>query len=169
MSLSRRALGRAAAFSLALFLVPMQSLSAHDYKVGDLHLVHPWSRETPHGAKVAAGYVKIVNSGAQADRLVAVSGAIAARGEVHEMSVDDKGVMTMRPVAHIEIPAGGEVELKPGGYHIMFLELKEAPRKGERFAGSLTFEKAGTVEVEFAVDAMGKGQEHGGDHGEHGG
>lgn len=159
---------RIAGIALGLFLGMSGSVMAHDYKQGDLHLIHPWSRETPQGAKVAAGYLKIVNSGSEADRLVAVSGEIAGRSEIHEMAVDGKGVMTMRPVDGVEIPAGGEVELKPGGYHIMFLELKDAKKKGERFAGSLTFEKAGTVEVEFAVDAMGGGEDHGVHHG-HGG
>ena len=71
------------------------------------------------------------------------------------MSVDGNGVMTMRPVEAIEIPAGGTAELKPGGFHIMFLDLKMGAVEGERFKGTLTFEKAGTVEVEFAVEAMG--------------
>lgn len=170
MHSSFRYAARAAAGLSALLLVTTAPLMAHDYKAGDLDLVHPWSRETPQGAKVAAGYVRIVNNGSEADRLVAVSGEIAGRGEIHEMAVDANGVMTMRPVDALEIPAGGEVELKPGGYHIMFLDLKDARKEGERFAGSLTFEKAGTVEVEFAVDAMGGGHESGhGDHGDHGG
>ena len=160
-------------FALAILFVMTQSLPAHEFKAGDLQIIHPWSRETPQGAKVAAGYMKIVNHGSEADRLVSVSGEIAGRAEIHEMAVDDKGVMTMRPVESVDLPAGGEVELKPGGYHIMFMELTGAKKKGERFAGSLTFEKAGTIEVEFAVDAMGGGsgedhQEHGG-HGSHGG
>lgn len=159
-----------AGFALALLFVMTGALAAHEYKLGELELAHPWSRETPHGAKVAAGYLKVINHGSDADRLVSVSGEIAGRAEIHEMAVDDDGVMTMRPVEGLDIPAGGEVELKPGGYHIMFLDLREAKKQGERFAGALTFEKAGTVEVEFAVDAMGGGQ--GNDHdgaGGHGG
>lgn len=156
-------------FTLAILFVMSQALMAHEFKTGDLELVHPWSRETPHGAKVAAGYVKIVNHGSQPDRLVAASGAIAGRTEIHEMAVDAKGVMTMRPIDGIEIPAGGEVELKPGGFHIMFLDLKDAKKKGETFAGSLTFEKAGTVAVEFSVDSMGGAAGHGSGHDSHGG
>lgn len=156
---SRKRLG----FALALLIAAAQPLPAHEFEAGDLLIVHPWSRETPHGARVAAGYVKIVNRGPEADRLVDAAAEIGARTEIHEMSVDANGVMTMRPVAGgIEIPAGGEVELKPGGYHIMFMELTDAKKKGERFRGSLTFEKAGTVEVEFAVDAMAGGHNHGG-------
>lgn len=157
-------------FALALIVVMSQPVMADDLKLGELEIVHPWSRETPQGAKVAAGYVTIVNHGGEADRLVAVTGEIAGRTEIHEMAVDDKGVMTMRPLAAgLEIPAGGEVVLKPGGFHIMFLDLTGARKQGERFSGSLTFEKAGTVEVEFSVDAMGGGSGHGGGHGKHGG
>lgn len=155
-------------FAFALLFVMTQSLMAHEFKIGDIEAVHPWSRETPHGARVAAGYVRIVNHGSEADRLVSATGEIAGRTEIHEMAVDDKGVMTMRPIEGVDIPAGGEVELKPGGFHIMFLDLKDARKKGETFAGSLTFEKAGTVEVEFSVDAMGGDAGHG-DHGGHNG
>lgn len=151
----RGGLGLAA---FALLLAMGQPLAAHDYKVGDLTIDHPWSRATPPGAKVAAGYATIRNDGSQADRLLAVSGDIAGRAEIHEMSVDNKGVMTMRPVQGIDIPAGGAAELKPGGFHIMFMDLQAGATEGERFKGSLTFEKAGKVEVEFAVQAAGGGQ-----------
>lgn len=156
---------RNAGLSFAVLFALVQPLMAHEYKAGDLELKHPWSRATPEGARVAAGYVKIVNSGAEADRLVSVTGEISGRSEIHEMSVNAQGVMTMRPVDGIEIPAGGEVELKPGGLHIMFLELSGTKKDGERFAGTLTFEKAGTVDVEFSVEAMAKAGSHGGNHG----
>lgn len=171
----------AAALALTLLLATSPAVFAHDYSIGDLKIGHPWSRAAPEGAKVAAGYAVITNTGSDADRLVAVTGEIAGRGEVHEMAVDDKGVMTMRPLADgIEIPAGGEVELKPGGFHIMFMDLTAAAEEGVRFKGTMTFEKAGTVDVEFAVEAMGghDGGGHGGDghgggahdgHGAHGG
>lgn len=143
------------ALSLLLVLVLCQSLWAHGFKLGDLEIGHPWSRATPAGAKVAAGYLTIKNTGASADRLVSVTGVIAGKAEIHEMAVDANGVMTMRPLADgLEIPAGGEVALKPGSAHIMFMDLKQPAKEGERFKGTLTFEKAGTVEVEFAVDKM---------------
>ena len=145
-------------------LVAMAALSlclggtalAHDYKVGALVIDHPWSRATPGGAKVGGGYLTVENKGAASDRLVAATApAIAGRTEIHEMAVTN-GVMTMRPLADgIAIPAGGKVEFKPGGYHVMFMELKQPLRQGERFKGTLTFEKAGSVEVEFAVEAVG--------------
>lgn len=154
-----------AGFSLLLLLALCQPLLAHDVKAGSLQIDHPWSRATPEGAKVAAGYVTIRNTGAEADRLISASGAIAGKTEIHEMAVDAQGVMTMRPVAGVEIPAGGSVELKPGSFHIMFMSLKEGAKEGHPFKGSLTFEKAGTVEVEFSVEAMGGKPGHNSGHG----
>jgi len=151
------------ALALALLFAMSQSLLAHDFKVGDIEIDHPWSRATPAGAKVAAGYVVIRNHGSVADRLVSATGEIAGRTEIHEMAVDAKGVMTMRPLADgLEIPAGGQAELKPGSFHIMFLDLQRSAKEGETFRGALTFEKAGSVEVEYAVEAMGGEPGHNG-------
>jgi copper(I)-binding protein len=90
-----------------------------------------------------------------------VTSPIAAKAESHQMSVNAEGVMTMRPVeGGIEIPAGSEVELKPGSFHIMFMELNQPTKEGVKFPGTLTFEKAGTVDVEFAVDAKAGEPDH---------
>ncbi|MFC3205785.1 copper chaperone PCu(A)C [Aquamicrobium soli] len=142
-----------------------QSVFAHEFKVGDLEIEHPWSRETPVGARVAGGYFTVKNNGASADRLVAVTSEVSAKAEVHQMAVSD-GVMTMRRVeGGLEIPAGGTVALESGGYHLMFIDLKRQPRKGESFPATLTFEKAGSVTVDFAVEGLG---ESGADaHGSH--
>lgn len=148
----------AAAGALAL---AASSALAHGYKLGDLQIGHPWSRATPAGAKVGGGYLSIENKGATPDRLVSVSAPFAGRTEIHEMATKD-GVMTMRPMADgVTVPPGQKVEFKPGGYHIMFMDLKAPLKQGERVKGTLTFEKAGTVEVEFQVDAIGaKTEEH---------
>jgi copper(I)-binding protein len=151
------------AFALGLLFAMSGPLVAHEFKVGEIEIIHPWSRATPEGAKVAAGYLVIRNEGASPDRLVAVTGEIAGKSEVHEMSVGSDGVMTMRQLGDgLEIPAGGEVALKPGSFHVMFLDLKQRVREGEQFKGTLTFENAGTVEVEFDVQGMGSGAGHDG-------
>lgn len=138
-----------------LLLVGAQGAMAHEYKLGDLEIAHPWSRATPPGAKVAVGYFVVKNNGAAPDKLIGVTGEIAGKSEVHEMSVDSAGVMTMREVeGGVEIPAGGSVELKPGGLHVMFMNLNRTPAEGEKFKGSLTFEKAGAVDVEFKVEPL---------------
>ena len=140
-------------FTLMLLFAFSPPLWAHEFKLGDLEIGHPWSRETPEGAKVATGYMVIKNHGAAADRLVSITSPIAGKAEVHEMAVNSEGVMTMRPVeGGVDIPAGGEVALKPGAFHIMFMDLKQPPKAGVKFPGTLTFEKAGTVDVEFAVE-----------------
>jgi copper(I)-binding protein len=131
------------------------SASAHDYKLGSLVIDHPWSRATPKGASVAGGYLKITNTGTTPDRLTGGSAAIAKRFEIHQMSMEG-GVMKMRELADgLEIPAGATVELKPGSYHVMMLGLDKGTAKGDRFKASLTFEKAGKVDIEFEVEAVG--------------
>lgn len=143
-------------FAFAMLFAAAQGSLAHEFKAGDLEIMHPWSRATPDGAKVAAGYAKIKNNGASADRLVSATGEIAAVAQIHEMAVDAAGVMTMRQLADgLEIPAGATVELKPGSFHIMFMDLTQPAKEGVKFKGTLTFEKAGKVDVEFAVDAVG--------------
>jgi periplasmic copper chaperone A len=129
--------------------------SALDYKVGALEINNPWSRAVPKGAKVAAGYMKINNTGTEPDRLVGGSTPVAGRFEIHEMSMD-KGVMKMRPLpSGLEIKPGETVELKPSSFHIMMMDLKEPIQRGKPFKASLMFEKAGEVDVDFAVEAVG--------------
>jgi copper(I)-binding protein len=128
---------------------------AEDYKIGNLQISQPWTRTTPKGAAVAGGYLKITNTGTTPDRLLGGSTDVAKRFEVHEMSMDN-GVMKMRELkSGLEIPPGATVELKPGSYHIMMQELARPLAKGERVKASLTFEKAGKGDVEFAVEAIG--------------
>ena len=160
MSLFAKA--RLACAALALSVIAAGPAVAHDFKSGPIEVVHPWARATPPAAKVGGGYAEIRNSGAEADRLVSATAEIAGRVEIHEMAVKD-GVMTMRPVdGGVAVPAGGAAALAPGGYHLMFMELKRPLAAGDSFTGSLTFEKAGTVPVTFSVEAIGcTGPAHG--------
>ena len=121
------------------------------YRVCALVIEAPWSRATPGGAKVAGGYMRITNAGTEPDRLVGGSLPAAARFAVHEMSMKGE-VMRMRPLdTGLEIKPGATVELKPGGYHIMFMDLTEPLKEGQTLKGTLLFEKAGAVTVEYAV------------------
>ena len=129
--------------------------SAETVKAGTLTIAQPWLRATPAGAKVAGGYLRITNTGSEPDRLVAASIPLAGRGEVHEMSTQD-GIMRMRELeGGLEIKPGQTVELKPGGFHLMFMDLTGAPKAGEPVRGTLTFQKAGRVDVTFGVTAIG--------------
>lgn len=127
------------------------------YKVGDLVVVSPWTRATPGGAKIAGGYLKITNNGASTDRLTGATSASADRAEIHEMSMTD-GVMKMRPLADgLTIKPGETVELKPGGFHMMFMDIKQPLKQGDTLKATLTFEKAGKLDVSFSVQALGAG------------
>ena len=128
---------------------------SHEYKIGTLEIDHPWTRATPKGASVAGGYLKVTNKGTVSDRLTGATFAAAPRVEIHEMATRD-GMMRMRPLASgVEIKPGQTVEFKPGSYHIMFMNLNGPLEKGQRIKGTLTFEKAGPVDIEYVVDAMG--------------
>jgi copper(I)-binding protein len=123
--------------------------------VGALVIESPWARATPGGAQVAGGYLKITNTGPEADRLIGGSLPVAAHVEVHEMAMAD-GVMKMRRLQHgLEIKPGETVELKPGGYHVMFMGLQAALKEGQRIKGTLVFQRAGTVEIDYRVAPIG--------------
>lgn len=143
---------RTLAVALAVaFAVPAL---AHDYKIGDLVVDHPYARATPPGAPVGGGYMIVKNTGQSADRLVGANADFAGRVEVHEMKMSE-GIMKMRRIeGGLEIPPGGEVVLKPGGYHLMFMKLTEQLAEGEKRKVTLEFEKAGRIEVEFSVEAI---------------
>lgn len=134
--------------------------SAHDYKAGDLRIDHPWIRATPAGARTAGGYAAITNNGKEPDRLIGGSVAGVEIFEIHEMSMDNN-VMKMRKLeTPVEIKPGETFELKPGGFHLMMIGLKAPFKEGEKIKGTLVFEKAGTVEVEFKVEPAGAKIEH---------
>jgi periplasmic copper chaperone A len=146
---------RALTFAVAILSSFVAVAGAHEFKLGAIEIDHPWSRATPKGATVAGGYFKLKNAGPEADRLVGGSSEAGGRFEIHEMTMDG-GVMRMRPLANgLEIKPGQTVELKPGSFHVMIIGLKKPLQQGERFKGTLKFEKAGSVDVEYAVEAMG--------------
>lgn len=149
--------------AFAAVIAPAQ---AHGYKAGDLTIGHPWTRATPGGAKVAAGYLTVTNGGKTADRLIGASVDGVGAVELHQMKVVDN-VMTMREVKDgLEIKPGATVELAPGGHHMMMMGLAAPFKEGQMIKGTLRFEKAGTVPVEFKVEAMGATPS--GEHDHHG-
>jgi copper(I)-binding protein len=135
---------------LLALLAPCLSVTAHEYQAGELHIEHPWSREMPPVAPTAAVYFVVHNKSAQADRLLGAQTAVAGRAEFHE-HVHADGLMKMQQVPAVVIPAGGEVRFAPMAYHVMLFGLQRQMQDGERFPLTLTFEKAGALEVEVAV------------------
>ncbi len=128
-----------------------------------MQIEKPWARATPPGAKVAGGYMLIRNAGVTGDRLVAASSTSSATVELH-VHINDNGVMKMRQVAGYDVPANGSLELKPGGAHLMFMDLKRPFKEGERVAVKLKFEKAGEVGAEFHVGRLGESAAPAGQH-----
>jgi copper(I)-binding protein len=128
--------------------------------VAQVEVEKPWSRATAPGAKVAAGYLLIRNKGAAADRLVGASSPAAVRVETH-VTIRDGDVMRMREVKGYDVPAGGSFELKPGGPHLMVVDIKQPFKQGDRIPATLKFEKAGEVAVEFRVERLGAPMGHG--------
>jgi copper(I)-binding protein len=130
---------------------------AQTYSVGPMKVDQPWARATPGGAKVGGGYLTITNTGTTPDRFLGVTLPQAGRVEVHAMKMEG-GTMQMREVkGGLEIGPSQKVEFKPGGYHIMFMDLRAPFKQGDRLKGQLRFEKAGTVDVEFKVESIGAG------------
>ena len=139
----------------AVIALVASAVEAHDYKIGSLEIGHPWTRATPKGASVAGGYLKITNTGTAPDRLTGAKSEIAPRVEIHEMAMSGSTVQMRHLKGGLEIKPGETVELKPGSFHIMFMNLKQPLEKGQRIKGTLIFEKAGAVEVEYVVEAAG--------------
>ena len=155
----------AAALILALSLVSATSI-AHEYVLGDIELVHPYAPPTPPGVAMAAGYVEIVNHGKQDDRLMGGKVDFAHEVQIHQTIVEND-VSRMRELeGGLVIPAGSSVKIEPMGIHRMFADLADPLIEGDRQSVTLYFEKAGEIEVEFAIehpigDAM-HGEQEGG-------
>jgi uncharacterized protein YcnI len=147
---------------VTLLPAAQKAAAARATNAGQLVIEGAWARATPVGAKVGGAYLKVTNTGSTPDRLVGASFAVAEGAEVHEMATAD-GIMKMRELPNgLEIPPGQSVELKPGSYHLMLTGLREPLREGGVLKGKLAFEKAGTVDVELTIGAMGaKTQGHG--------
>jgi periplasmic copper chaperone A len=136
---------------------------AHDVTSGDLQIIHPSIPQPAASAKAAGGFMAIVNTGSEPDRLIGIETDFAAKATVHESRVDADGIGTMEPVAALEIPPGETVNLEHGGYHIMFMGLKTKLTEGEMHKATLIFEHAGRVEIEFMIDPLtgtGDGMDH---------
>jgi periplasmic copper chaperone A len=129
---------------------------AHDYRLATLAIAHPFARATPPGAQIGGAYMTIDNTGAAADQLVRASSPAADAVQIHSMAMQGN-VMRMREVSGLDLPAGGRVELKPGGYHLMLVGLRKPLAEGTRVPLTLTFAHAGSIDVEVAVEPMTAG------------
>ena len=146
---------RSCASAALLAILVAAPARAEEVKAGGLVITQAWSRATPGGAKIGGGYLTIENKGSTPDRLIGGSGDMAAKVELHEMSVKD-GVMTMRALDKgLAIEPGKTVKLAPGGYHLMLMDLKNPLKQGDKVPVTLEFEKAGKVNLLLDVQAVG--------------
>ncbi|OWY40908.1 hypothetical protein CEK28_01140 [Xenophilus sp. AP218F] len=138
-------------FALLLGLCLSAAAMAHSYKVGEINIVHPWSRAMPAASTTGGVYFALDNKGKTADRLVGAATPRAETAELHT-HVNDNGVMRMRKVeGGVEVAPGQQVKFAPGGYHVMLFGLKQPLKAGDRFPMTLKFEKGGEVKVDVVV------------------
>lgn len=145
----------AVAASAAVFTAVLTSEPAYakDYTLKELRIVQPYARATPPGARTAGAYFRIENRGNGNDELVRAASPLADSVELHLMRMDGN-VARMRAVNRLGIPAGAVVTLAPNGYHVMLVGLKRPLVAGDRFPLTLTFAKAGAVDIDVDVIAL---------------
>jgi len=154
--------------TLAALLACALPSFAQDYKIADLLIEQPWSRELPPNAPAGAAYFNLHNQGSEADRLIGASTPRAEHSELHT-HVHQDGLMKMTQIPAVELPAGEQVVFQPGGNHVMLFGLGQPLTAGEQFPLTLEFEKAGKVEVQVEVktaDGQAMPMQHGA-HGSH--
>jgi len=127
---------------------------AHEFKIADIKIGHPYARATTQGQMNGGAYLSLENAGAD-DKLLSVDAAtVAGRTEIHQMAMEGD-VMKMRQVDGIDVAKGKPVTFKPGGYHVMLMGLKAPLKEGDKFPMKLKFEKAGEVTVTVNVEKPG--------------
>ena len=136
----------------------------HDHHHTGIRIYDAWVRAVPPNMKMTAAYMSLHNHSDMEDELLSAETPVAGVVETHTVE-ENNGVMSMKPVDSIPVPANGMQELKPGGYHLMLIQLKEVPKKGETVSLVLNFKHAGRLEVDAKVNDMPmKNMEHH-DHG----
>ena len=151
---------REIAFAVVLSIGAVLGLAdarAHEIKIGNLLIDHPWARQSPMKADVMAGFMVITNEGTEDDRLVKVTADISSNVQLHDMKMEGDVMKMVELPEGIVIPAGATVKLKPKSLHVMFMNVAKQPAEGEAFSGTLIFEKAGTVQADFEVMAPNAG------------
>ena len=133
------------------------SLAQEQARFGDLVIEQPWARASIGVSRPAAAYLTIRNEGKESDTLLAVRTPLSGKAEVHDMT-NNNGVMRMGPAGPVQIPAGGEVSLAPGGLHIMMMKLQAPLIKGENIEVTLEFERAGKITVTAPIYGPGETQ-----------
>jgi len=144
-----------AVMTLAAVSIGTPALAGDPVAVGALRIMQPWARAGAGHGNTGAAFMTIANTGGDDDKLVSASTSVASKAEVHETKMED-GVMKMRMLmGGLAIPAGGKVDLKPMGLHVMMMGVTEKLVEGETLVLTLTFEKAGSVDVTIPIGGPG--------------
>jgi periplasmic copper chaperone A len=155
LSASRASLIRWASILLAVAGAAAAAIAvSQPYLFDTLRIDQPVARATPPGARTGVVFFTIENLSNHAERLLRASTPVAAGVVMHQMA-EKGGMMSMRAVPSLEIGPGGRLELGPGSYHLMLIDLKQPLKVGERFPLVLTFERLGTVTTTVTVEDMG--------------
>ena len=145
-------------FSLVFWLFLLENLFAHEFQVGNININHPYVRFAVSTGP-AAGYMTIINVGEENDKLIKIETPIATNSEFHMTNIYNSQA-TMEHVDFIELPAQKARSLKPGGYHIMFMNLNTELKVGKNIDAKLFFEKNGEIEIDFEVENFSENLEH---------
>ena len=145
-------------FSLVFWLFLLENLFAHEFQVGNININHPYVRFAVSTGP-AAGYMTIINMGEENDKLIKIETSIATNSEFHMTNIYNSQA-TMERVDFIELPAQKARSLKPGGYHIMFMDLNTELKVGKNIDAKLFFEKNGEIEIAFEVENFSENLEH---------
>ena len=145
-------------FSLVFSLFLLENLFAHEFQVGNININHPYVRFAVSTGP-AAGYMTIINTGEENDKLIKIESPIATNSEFHMTNIYNSQA-TMERVDFIELPAQKARSLKPGGYHIMFMNLNTELKVGKNIDAKLFFEKNGEIEIDFEVENFSENLEH---------
>lgn len=158
---------RLLALAVVFVLAPCLQAGAGEYRIGKLEIDHAWARATPGMARTGAAYIVISNHGDTMDRLVAISTPLARKAELHT-HVMESNIMKMRRLPAMEVHPGKQALMRPGATHVMLMGLKAPLKEGDRFPLALTFERAGTLNIQvhvYKIGAMGPGGDgHSGHH-----
>ena len=127
---------------------------AAEVTAGSLTITGGFSRATLPNAPVGGGFLTITNTGSEDDRLISATSPVAGEVQIHEMKMEGDVMKMAQLPDGLPIPAGQTVTLQPGGFHLMFMQLKQALVEGTKLPVTLTFEKAGTVEVELDIEGI---------------
>lgn len=155
-TIKRSGLGIVVAFGMALAL----TTNAEAAGIADqITVTDPYVRAVPPVVRNSAAFMHIHNSGAEERFLISASTPVAATAELHMHTMDD-GVMRMRQIVHIHLPANGTATLQPGGLHIMLLDLKGPLDLGDQVPITLTFDDGSTKEISAEVRSVTQMMKH---------